>query len=212
MAGDGAPPTEAGTDAVGSWFEALLRILADDIVEAHAILDERRRGLTLLARRLCARLSWALSFPLDADDVVQDTVLRIAQLCNDQAQRATAEGRINRDNIHKFSFGVLRMVALEHRRSQMNLDPEVPEQPAPAVAGVERKDPLKFPCVQRCLKALDPQGRALLTSYYSEKVKRLELAAGLGIDYNTLRQRKFVLIKRLRACWKRCLKGEAVRI
>lgn len=209
MAGDGA---SLGTmaDAIGPSFKALLRLLADEGEEPDVVLDWKRRALIIQARKLCSQLGRTLSLPIDAEDVVQETLLRAAKVCDDQ-EKGVGSDRVRRDNIHQYLWGIMRHVAQEHCRLLFRFDRELPDWPAPGPPHLDESVELKS-CVCRCLSELDPQDRDLLGHYYSEDIELKELAARMGISYNALRQRKFDVLKRLRMCCDRCRKSNEVQM
>jgi RNA polymerase sigma factor (sigma-70 family) len=72
-------------------------------------------------------------------------------------------------------------------------------------------------CLQKCLTALPPEQRKLITHYYrgdkDTKIKgRRELADELGIPLNALRIRASRLRGKLEVCLRKCLQGKSPQV
>ena len=175
---------------------ALLVFLADDRAEALARLDDVRRRLLIAARNRCAKRRPTL----DAEDVVQDTILRVAE-------KAGRE-RLQRENVVGYFFRTLEYIILEAMR------PPVTRELPPDIPQVEIDERHRQGCPGACFKELNKDEQQLLTRYYEESAPedRREQAADLKTSYGALRVRIHELRKRLRACVKDCESEKRVSV
>lgn len=186
-------------------MEALLLLLDDDLPTAQRALDLKRRAIVLLVRRLCAAFSRGIAWPIEADDVVQDTLIRVADL----ASRST----LTRDNVDGFFYRTATFIVREHyrrqRRGQSMGDFEPPTSPP--------DDRFTEGCPKQCLKALkatDAAAARMLVEYYvnDEPEARRGLALRLQTSGGALRVRINGVRQKLRTCTQRCESGGGVHI
>jgi DNA-directed RNA polymerase specialized sigma24 family protein len=135
------------------------------------------------------------------------------------ARRLEEEGFTLTETPARYCYIVARFVFLEHLREtkahamvapvsdDVALQPSAPS-PADAVEAAATREAL-LACLERCIEALDPLNRRIITQYYigSERVKidnRRELAESLGLSSNALTVRACRIRTRLEACVRRC--------
>lgn len=181
-------------------FDRLLAWL-DDGAESHGerYLEMHRRLVSYFDRR---------NRPA-AEELADETLNRVArklEQCGDIATRPPA----------RYCYVVARFVLLEdlrRERRQVGLDQTRPftdfragrADPHEDVAGRERR----LDCLDRCLRQLDPEQRALIVDYYrdsrQQKIeRRRELANQLGVSMNAVAIRAFRIRDRLMKCLSGC--------
>lgn len=149
--------------------------------------------------RLIRHFAWQGCTP--AEDLA-DTVL-------DRVARRLAEGE-QVPNIGAYLLGVARLVALEHRRHATYSADRLREYARQIDSGTDPVDhEARARCLDRCLAALSPDRRALVTAYYSTEGRtqdeRQRLAARVGLHMNALRNRVLRIRQQLETCVGTCL-------
>jgi len=147
-----------------------------------------------------------------SDDLADETLTRVAR-------RLEEEGITLAETPARYCYIVARFVFLEHLReikahpivaaasSGVELRSSVPSAEDAAEATRAREKLLA--CLERCIEALDPLNRRIITRYYigSERVKidnRRALAESLGLTMNAVTIRACRIRTRLEACVRRC--------
>ena len=179
-------PSSTRRNASKASFPALLAALGETPEESGIEYERLRSKLILFfSRRM-------LQFPEDLADEVLD---RLA--------RRIVEGTVI-DSIPAFAFGIGRHLTLEQikNRSETKADNFWDNVPAPSTTQSSDEEIARMEC---CLRTLRPDEAKLLRGYYlttedTPMKTRGELAKGLGISANTLRQRVFLARQRLRDC------------
>ena len=119
-------------------------------------------------------------------------------------------------NLNAYFYGVARMVfaeslkAREREREALEHAPAV----APPAENDESDEAERRACLDRCLRHLSDESRALIIEYYQEeKGRKIEhrkrLASRLGIPLNALRIRAHRIRLGLEACVRECLGQQA---
>jgi DNA-directed RNA polymerase specialized sigma24 family protein len=133
----------------------------------------------------------------------------------DRVARRLEEGETI-ERVEAFTYGVARLVLLEHLRRQMR------EQRASAAAALEAAnqgegdEEARVACLTRCLQELPDEERSFIVAYYEgagrlHLVGRKALAMRLGIGYQTLKSRAHRVRLRLEDCLRHCLDGQGSR-
>jgi DNA-directed RNA polymerase specialized sigma24 family protein len=179
-------------------FAALLaRIDPDPERAGQRYVEIRARLVRLLQWRGCA----------NPEDVVDETMDRVARRLDEGAE-------IHARDPYSYFAGVARFVLREAIKRQQReqeglraLSASAPWSPAP--------DEGRMACMARCLEALPPAARELLSRYYegrgrSRIAARGRIASDLGIGIQILRLRLHRMREGLKACLDNCLlKGQA---
>jgi RNA polymerase sigma factor (sigma-70 family) len=151
---------------------------------------------------------------LHPEEQADETINRVA--------RRMSEGQeINASSIETYAYAVARniwreCIAEPHRvvalLNELPLDIQSHQSPHELKIHAAERDKLerRLDCLERCVQALPPQQRELITSYYQgereAKIKnRKELAEALGIPLNALRIRASRLRDRIEECVRACL-------
>jgi DNA-directed RNA polymerase specialized sigma24 family protein len=170
--------------------------------DGHGYVEMRRRLRGFFARKNCRT----------PDDLADETLTRVAR-------RLEEEGFTLAETPARYCYIVARFVFLEHLREVKahllvaHVSGGGPLQPSAASAAdaaeaASTREQL-LACLERCLEALDPLNRRIITQYYigSERVKidnRRALAESLGLSTNALTIRACRIRTRLEACVRQC--------
>ncbi len=132
----------------------------------------------------------------------------LADRCLDVLARKLAEDQ-SFSEPGSYLLGIARRIRLEALDEQSRMTVAHPAPPIQIRRSAE--DPLN--CLERCLDALKPSDRELLLGYYTgDQGRRIEnrkrLAASLGLQMNTLRNRALRLRVKVEQCIQRCLQDE----
>jgi len=146
------------------------------------------------------------------DDLADETLTRVAR-------RLEEEDITVAETPARYCYIVARFVFLEHLRNltaqRLVADGSSAIELQPAVTSAEdaadapwRRERL-LACLEKCIAALDPLNRRIITRYYigSERVKidnRRALGESLGLSMNALAIRACRIRTRLEACVRRC--------
>jgi RNA polymerase sigma factor (sigma-70 family) len=175
-------------------FDRLLAWLNVDPEQAGTRYEEIRQSLIkIFTWRGCA----------DAEDLADEVFNRVA------ARLHKMGGDYVGDPAH-YCYGVARKMFHECRRrtkAQASLD-DASGLIAAAPDAAPDKTELEHECLERCVKILDEESRALVIAYYAlEKRDKIEarqaLARQFGISINNLRVRLY----RIRALLEKCIRG-----
>src|SRR5688572_16531453 len=170
--------------------------------DGYAYVEMRRRLKDFFARKNCRT----------PDDLADETLTRVAR-------RLEEEGFTHAETPARYCYIVARFVFLEHLREakahamvasvsdDVALQPSARSAADAAEAAGTREELLA--CLDRCIEALDPLNRRIITQYYigSERVKidnRRTLAESLGLSPNALTVRACRIRTRLETCVRRC--------
>jgi DNA-directed RNA polymerase specialized sigma24 family protein len=172
-------------------FDRLLRRLSPEPERAAREYDVvRHKLMAFFARR-----------GVDCSDVLADETI-------DRVARRLDEGQII-ERLDGYFYGVASRVMREWRKQQAQerAAERVFSRPEPGSAAELRE--LRVVCVERCLRALPLDSRALLAGYYRGRAEeRQRLAETLGITYATLRRRVSRIRIRLGECLRECLAAQ----
>lgn len=148
-------------------------------------------------------------FPLQAEELAEEALDRIARKLNSSEIRDVAE----------FAFGVARNLRRETSRHALiaarlaasgAISDSVQSGENPEQAAISRIDfDRKLACLKKCLLRLDAEERRLLSLYYPDDGSNLEerreaLARELKISLGTLRTRIARLREQLEKCFENC--------
>jgi DNA-directed RNA polymerase specialized sigma24 family protein len=164
----------------------LARLNADPGVAGEEYEKLRARLIYFFERKRCR-------IPAELGD---ETINRIA--------RKIEEGHEIKD-LFKFSFGVARLVLLEHwddpRRDWEQLDDRLS---SPRFD--DKEDEPQLECMKKCLQALTLEERDLIIrNCTTNKNGKAEIASALGLTINALRLRVFRIRSRLHECYEKCV-------
>jgi DNA-directed RNA polymerase specialized sigma24 family protein len=173
-------------------FSRLLARLNADRAQAGEEYEKLRARLIYFFERKGCRI------PTELGD---ETINRVA--------RKIEEGHEIKD-LSKFSFGVARLVLLEHwddpKRGWEELDERLSSS---RFAGRETEREfaeLKLECMKKCLQTLSPAERELIIKNCTTNKKgKTEIAVALGLTINALRLRVFRIRSRLHECYEKCV-------
>jgi DNA-directed RNA polymerase specialized sigma24 family protein len=169
-----------------SFFRLLARLNADPMIAGEEYEKLRTRLMYFFERKGCRS-------PAELSD---ETINRIA--------RKVEEG-FEIEDVFKFSYGVARLVLLEHwrdpKREWDQLDQRLPS-PKPDREFDERR----LECMEKCLQALPSEERDLIVkNCILDKKGKEELAVSLRLTMNALRIRAFRIRTRLHECREKCV-------
>src|SRR5262245_33626868 len=169
-----------------SFFRLLARLNADPMLAGEEYEKLRTRLIYFFERKGCRT-------PAELSD---ETINRIA--------RKVEEG-IEIEDVFKFSYGVARLVLLEHwrdpKREWDQLDQRL-SSPKPDRGLDERL----LECMEKCLQALSSEERDLIIkNCILDKKDKEELAKSLGLTMNALRIRAFRIRMKLHECREKCV-------
>jgi DNA-directed RNA polymerase specialized sigma24 family protein len=169
-----------------AFFRLLERLNADPILAGEEYEKLRARLMYFFERKGCR-------IPAELTD---ETINRVA--------RKVGEG-IKIEDVFKYSYGVARLVLLEHwndpKREWEQLDERF-SSPKP-----DREfDDYRLECMEKCLRALPPEDRDLIVKNCTlDKKGKEELARSLELTINAFRIRVFRIRTRLHECREKCL-------
>ena len=171
-----------------SFFRLLARLNADPVLAGEEYEKLRARLMYFFERKGCRT-------PAELSD---ETINRIA--------RKMEEG-LEIENLFKFSYGVARLVLLEHwrdpKRDWDQLDQRL-SSPRPDREFDERR----LQCMEKCLQALPSEERDLIVKNCTlDKKGKEEVARALGLTMNALRIRTFRIRTKLHECREKCIRG-----
>lgn len=136
---------------------------------------------------------------------------READVTINRVARRIAEGQ-EIHNLNAYAHGVARLVFSEWRRAYQKereaFGSAPPVEAQEPEAGLDAE--AQSACLDRCLRALPEETRALILGYYEEEKgrkieRRKRLAARLGIPLNALRIRAHRIRVGLEACMHECV-------
>jgi DNA-directed RNA polymerase specialized sigma24 family protein len=173
------------------FFLFLARLNADPMLAGEEYEKLRARLIYFFERRGCR-------IPADLSD---ETISRVA--------RKVEEGH-EMEDVFKFSYGVARLVLLEHWR-----DPEREwEQLDERISSPESDpefDEHRLERMKKCLHALPSEERGLIVkNCILDKKGKEEFARSLGLTMNALRIRAFRIRRKLHECREKRLSGGSV--
>jgi DNA-directed RNA polymerase specialized sigma24 family protein len=200
---EGSLARKSDWELTGDAFERLLRLLDADRERAGAKYELARRKLIVLFEARGSESS---------EEHADETLNRAA--------RKAAEGERIED-IHKYLYGVARLVLLETGRERgrgpLPLDEAAPPRARAADELAEEareraERERRFECFEQCLRTLAPDARAFIVSYYreekGEKIRGRKRQAGdMGVSLNALRLRASRIRTALARCVGECLGG-----
>jgi DNA-directed RNA polymerase specialized sigma24 family protein len=169
-----------------SFLRLLARLNADPMLAGEEYEKLRARLIYFFERKGCRT-------PADLSD---ETINRIA--------RKVEEG-LEIEDVFKFSYGVARLVLLEHwrdpKREWDQLDQRL-SSPKP-----DREfDDRRMECMEKCIQSLPSEDRDLIVkNCILDKKGKEELAGSLGLTMNALRIRAFRIRTRLHECREKCV-------
>jgi RNA polymerase sigma factor (sigma-70 family) len=137
-----------------------------------------------------------------ADALADETIDRVA--------RRLDEGQAIQ-HLDAYFYGVARRVMLEwiKRRTQERSAEWECRLPEPAAAAERRE--IRVACLERCLRRLPRDSRALIVGYYRGRMEeRKRLAENLHISYTSLRTQVCRLRVRLQQCLRECLEARSL--
>src|SRR5262245_7417539 len=169
-----------------SFLRLLARLNADPMLAGEEYEKLRARLIYFFERRGCRT-------PAELSD---ETISRIA--------RKVEEG-LELDDVFKFSYGVARLVLLEHWRDPKREWDQLDEQFTSSESDQEF-DEHRPECMKKCLQALPSEERDLIVkNCVLDKKGKEELAGSLGLTMNALRLRVFRIRTKLHMCCEKCV-------
>jgi DNA-directed RNA polymerase specialized sigma24 family protein len=186
----------ARRDLTAEMLQRLLDRLGDTPREAGERYNNTRARLIQFFR-------WQRVGP--GEDLADEVLNRVA--------RRLAEGE-QIPNIHGYTAGVARLVALEARQRAVR-ERHALEGYAHQVSE-DTSDEHAIACLDQCLGGLSPERREHLLAYYSGDRKarilqRSRLAERLGVGPVALRNRMLRMRQQLETCLERCLSVQSAR-
>ncbi len=185
---------EPSKNATARGLELLLSILSPDEIEA----EDYYETLRLKTLRF---FQWKGA--ADADDLANETLLRVARKLGEGAPVARAD-------LGSYVRGVARMVFLEAIRNE-DRDRKLRQSASDIdIRGTDVEYERRIGCLEKCLAKLEADGRELILAYYSDSgegkiPERKKLATSLGISMTALRIRAYRLRERLADMVGQCL-------
>jgi DNA-directed RNA polymerase specialized sigma24 family protein len=171
-----------------SFFRLLARLNADPMLAGEEYEKLRTRLMYFFERKGCR-------IPAELSD---ETINRIA--------RKVEEG-IEIEDVFKFSYGVARLVLLEHWRDPKRDWDELDQRLSPPKTDQEF-DERRLECMEKCLQALPSEERDLIVkNCVLDKGGKEEFAKSMGVTMNALRIRVFRIRTRLHECREKCVSG-----
>jgi DNA-directed RNA polymerase specialized sigma24 family protein len=171
-----------------SFFRLLARLNADPVLAGEEYEKLRARLMYFFERKGCRT-------PAELSD---ETINRIA--------RKMEEG-LEIENLFKFSYGVARLVLLEHWRDPKREWDQL-DQRLSSPRSDREFDELRLQCMEKCLQALPSEERDLIVKNCTlDKKGKEEVARALGLTMNALRIRTFRIRTKLHECREKCISG-----
>jgi DNA-directed RNA polymerase specialized sigma24 family protein len=131
-------------------------------------------------------------------ELSDETINRVA--------RKVEEG-VQINDVFKFSYGVARLVLLEHWNDPKREWDQLDERLSSSKSDRE-PDEHSLECMEKCLQALPLEERDLIVNNcIIDKKGKEDLARSLGLTLNALRIRVFRIRTKLHACREKCLRG-----
>lgn len=144
-----------------------------------------------------------------AEELASETLDRVVPACQKIINNYEGDPKI-------FCYAVAKKVFLEYTRNPefISFDQSLlPKNTADDAKEKEAED-IKYKCLQKCLHALSPDDRELITKYHSDsaeveekKEKKRELEKIFNISYKALRVRAYRIRKTLYDCIEKCKKN-----
>jgi DNA-directed RNA polymerase specialized sigma24 family protein len=171
-----------------SFFRLLARLNTDPMLAGEEYEKLRARLMYFFERKGCRT-------PAELSD---ETINRIA--------RKVEEG-LEIEDIFKFSYGVARLVLLEHWRDPKREWDQIDQRLSSPKTDREF-DERRLECMEKCLQALPSEERDLIVkSCVLDKKGKEEAARSLGVTMNAFRIRVFRIRTRLHECREKCVSG-----
>ena len=171
-----------------SFIRLLARLNADPMLAGEEYEKLRARLMYFFERKGCRT-------PAELSD---ETINRIA--------RKMEEG-LEIEDLFKFSYGVARLVLLEHWRDPKREWEQLDERVSSPKSDREF-DEHGLECMKKCLHALPSKDRDLIVkNCILDKKGKEELAKSLGLKINALRLRVFRIRTKLHKCCEKCVSG-----
>lgn len=171
-----------------AFFRLLARLNADPALAGEEYEKLRARLMYFFERKGCR-------IPAELSD---ETINRVA--------RRIEEGLEIKD-VFKFSYGVARLVLLEHWNDPKREWDQLNEKWPPPKSDREFED-RRLECMEKCLQSLPPEDRDLIVkNCILDKKGKEELANSLELTINALRIRVFRIRARLHECRERCVRS-----
>jgi DNA-directed RNA polymerase specialized sigma24 family protein len=171
-----------------AFFRLLARLNADPLLAGEEYEKLRTRLMYFFERRNCR-------VPAELSD---ETINRVA--------RKVEEG-VQINDVFKFSYGVARLVLLEHWNDPKREWDQLDERLSSSKSDRE-PDEHSLECMEKCLQALPLEERDLIVNNcIIDKKGKEDLARSLGLTLNALRIRVFRIRTKLHACREKCLRG-----
>src|SRR6266536_3059571 len=169
-----------------SFFRLLARLNTDPMLAGVEYEKLRARLIYFFERKGCRT-------PAELSD---ETINRIA--------RKVEEG-LEIEDVFKFSYGVARLVLLEHWRDPKREWDQL-DQRLSSPKSDREFDERRIECMEKCLQALPSEERDLIVkNCILDKKGKEELAGSLGLTINALRIRAFRIRTRLHDCREKCV-------
>jgi DNA-directed RNA polymerase specialized sigma24 family protein len=169
-----------------SFFRLLARLNSDPLLAGEEYEKLRARLMYFFERKGCR-------IPAELSD---ETINRIA--------RRVEEG-LEIEDVFKFSYGVARLVLLEHWKDPKREWDQIDERLSSPNSDGEF-DEHRLECMKKCLQSLPPEERDLIVrNCVLDKRGKEELAGSLGLTINALRIRAFRIRTRLHECREKCV-------
>src|SRR5262245_3530192 len=171
-----------------SFFRLLARLNADPMLAGEEYEKLRAKLIYFFERKGCR-------IPAELCD---ETINRIA--------RRIEEG-LEIEDVFKFSYGVARLVLLEHWKDPKREWDQLDERLSSPKSDREF-DEHCLECMKKCLESLPPEERDLIVKNCTlDKKGKEELAVSLGLTINALRIRAFRIRTKLHECREKCVSG-----
>ncbi|HEY9431567.1 MAG TPA: hypothetical protein VI260_08915 [Blastocatellia bacterium] len=171
-----------------SFIRLLARLNADPVLAGEEYEKLRARLMYFFERKGCRT-------PAELSD---ETINRIA--------RKMEEG-LEIEDLFKFSYGVARLVLLEHWRDPKREWDQL-DQRLSSPRSDREFDELRLQCMEKCLQALPSEERDLIVKNCTlDKKGKEEVAQALGLTMNALRIRTFRIRTKLHECREKCISG-----
>src|SRR5262245_14929673 len=172
-----------------SFSRLLARLNADPVLAGEEYEKLRAKLIYFFERKGC-RISAELS---------DETINRVA--------RRMGEG-LEIEDVFKFSYGVARLVLLEHWNDPKRVWDQLDERLSSPKSEREFDDN-RLECMEKCLRALPNEDRDLIVKNCTlDKKGKEELAEVLELTINALRLRVFRIRTRLHECRERCVRND----